>query len=116
MKKIHTKEIVKHYRTSLRNNMTGEERILWACLKGKKMGHLFYRQHSIDCYIVDFYCPARKLVIELDGSHHIDNKEYDEMRTKYLNSCGYKVIRFWNSEVKNNLRGVWKCIEENLRE
>ena len=64
---------------------------------------------------MDFYCAERKLVIELDGSQHLEQKEYDKVRTDYLKSAGLRVIRFSNKEIRNNLKGVWNGIEEGLR-
>ena len=64
------------------------------------------RGHAVGNYIPDFVCIEKKLIIELDGSQHLEREEYDEERTKYLNSLGYKVIRFWNNDVTNNIDGV----------
>ena len=95
--------------------MTEQEVILWSVLKNNKWGYKFRRQHSIDRFVADFFCPAKRLIIELDGSQHLDNKEGDQERTNYFESLGIKVIRFWNSEVKNNLNGVLIRIEDELR-
>ena len=95
--------------------MTEQEVILWSILKNNKWGYKFRRQHSIDNFIADFFCPVNRLIIELDGSQHLDNKEYDEERTNYFNNLGIRVIRFWNNEVKNNLNGVMIKIEDELR-
>ena len=80
----------------------------------KSFGYKFHRQHSIGNFIADFYCPTRKLIIELDGSQHLDNQEYDKERTEYFESLGIKVIRFWNNEINNNLNGVLMKIKEEL--
>jgi very-short-patch-repair endonuclease len=101
----------------LRKNMTDSEIILWSYLKGKQLqGYKFRRQHSIGSYIVDFYCPKLKLVIELDGERHGERKNitYDEVRTEYLNSLGIKVLRYWNSEIYNNIAGVIEDIIYHL--
>jgi len=95
--------------------MTEEEVILWSVLQNNKWGYKFRRQHSIDRFIADFFCPAKRFIIELDGSQHIDNKECDQERTEYFESLGIKVIRFWNNEIKNNLNGVMIKIESELR-
>jgi very-short-patch-repair endonuclease len=82
---------------ALRNNMTGTEQRLWAHLRGRKLeGWKFRRQHPIGEYIVDFACPAARLVIELDGySHGFDDQlNYDASRQRWLQSQGYKVLRF----------------------
>jgi very-short-patch-repair endonuclease len=95
--------------------MTEEEVILWSVLKNNKWGYKFRRQHSIGNFVPDFFCPLKRLVIELDGSQHLDNVEHDKERTEYLEDLGIKVIRFWNNEIKNNLNGVLIKIEEELR-
>jgi very-short-patch-repair endonuclease len=80
----------------LRNNMTVSERRLWSHLRGRKVeGWKFRRQAPIGNFIVDFVCPAAKLVIELDGFTHDDSKfDYDQRRQAWLESRGYKVLRF----------------------
>ena len=83
-------------------------------MRGKNFEYVFKRQHSIGRFIADFYCPTKNLIIELDGSQHLDNKEYDQERTWYFESLGIKVIRFWNNEVNNNLNGVLMKIKEEL--
>lgn len=71
-------------------------------------------QYPMGDYIVDFICREKKLIIEIDGGqHNIDeNIEYDSKRTEYLNSRGYKVIRFWNNDIDNNIEGVFIRLEE----
>ncbi|MBI5326248.1 MAG: endonuclease domain-containing protein [Ignavibacteriae bacterium] len=89
--------------------------MLWKELRNKKLvGHKIRRQHSIHVYIVDFVCYERRLVIELDGSVHDKLKEYDIERTKVLNDQGFRVIRFRNNEVMNNLDSVIKRIKHEL--
>ena len=80
------------------------------------MGVKFRRQHSIGMYIVDFCCPGKKLIIELDGFQHSDERDelYDKVRTSYLQRLGYTVIRFWNNEINVNLEGVLLEIETTL--
>lgn len=95
----------------MRNRATEEEKILWSCLKGGKLGHKFIRQYSIEGYVVDFYCPEKRLAIELDGEQHAQNLEYDNYRTKYLKAFNIKVIRFWNCEIKSNLTSVLRKIK-----
>ena len=94
------------YAIELRKELTPAERKLWALIRNDQLGVNFRRQHAIGNYIPDFVCIEKKLIIELDGSQHLEQEEYDEERTKYLNSLGYKVIRFWNNEVTNNIDGV----------
>ena len=76
----------------------------------------FRRQHAIGNFIVDFVSIKRKLIIELDGSQHLEQKEYDVERTTHLESRGYKVIRFWNNDVENDIDGVVRVIELALIE
>jgi very-short-patch-repair endonuclease len=91
----------------LRKEGTPAERKLWAYLRGNKLnGVYFRRQHAIGKYSADFCAIKAKLVIELDGSQHLEQDEYDEDRTKYLEEQGYKVIRFWNAQVMNDIEGV----------
>jgi len=90
----------------LRKGLTPAERKLWALIRNDQLGVNFRRQHAIGNYIPDFVCIEKKLIIELDGSQHLEQEEYDEERTKYLNLLGYKVIRFWNNDVMKNMDGV----------
>ena len=98
---------VLHRAGELRREATPAEKKLWARLRlmGEEGVH-FRRQHAIGSFIADFCMPRRKLIIELDGSQHLEQEEYDKERTKYLESQGYKVIRFWNNDVMNNIEGV----------
>lgn len=98
--------------------MTLAEVKLWNILKGREFtNYKFRRQHGIGPFIVDFYCPKLKLVIELDGSQHLEAKNiiYDRKRTKYFNSLNIKVIRFSNNEVLGNIAGVCMKIEDNIK-
>lgn len=102
----------------LRKELTPAEKKLWAYLRGNKLnGVSFRRQHAIGEYITDFVSIKKKLVIELDGGHHLEpqEKEYDAERTQYLESVGYKVIRFWNSQVEMDVEGVVRAIENVIK-
>ncbi|RIK28393.1 MAG: hypothetical protein DCC56_16530 [Anaerolineae bacterium] len=90
----------------LRKELTLAERKLWSVIRNDNLGVNFRRQHAIGNYIPDFACIEKKLVIELDGSQHLEQEEYDEERTKYLESLGYKVIRFWNNDVMKDIDSV----------
>jgi very-short-patch-repair endonuclease len=116
MTKIFNSKHLLRKRQRLRNNLTPQEIILWSKLRRNQMGCKFRRQHSIGNYIVDFYCPEKKIIIELDGCQHKREKDtkYDAKRTEYFNSLGIKVLRFWNNEVNESLEGVILKIEENL--
>ena len=105
-----------HRAGELRREPTPAEQKLWAHLRGNKLnGMKFRRQHAIGNYIVDFCAIKQKLIIELDGSQHLEQEEYDHERTAYLESQGYKVIRFWNNDVMNDIHGVLRVIDVTLR-
>ncbi len=91
----------------LRNNMTECEKMLWEKISRKQLNGLkFRRQFPIGRYIADFYNHEKKLIIEIDGSIHNQQKEYDKNREKYLEASGYNIIRFTNDEVINNINMV----------
>ncbi len=95
----------------LRKEPTPAEIKLWARLRGNKLnGVSFRRQHAIGNYVPDFCSPKAKLIIELDGSQHLEQEQYDKERTKYLESQGYSVIRFWNNDVFKGIDGVIRVI------
>ncbi len=114
--KFHTKRIFIERRRVLRSNATPQEILLWLKLRLKQLGCKFQRQHSIGGYIVDFYCAEKRLIIEIDGSQHLDNVEYDRVRDDYFESLDYKVLRFWNNEVNKNIEGVLLKIRSVLDE
>ena len=94
---------------NLRKNSTIQERRLWNLLKNRQFHNLkFKRQQPIGDYIVDFICKDAKIIIEIDGGQHNEpeNIEYDKSRTEYLNTLGYKIIRFWNNEIYENIEGA----------
>ncbi len=93
-------------RLFLRRNQTPQEIILWSKLRRGNLDLKFKRQFSVGPYVLDFYCPQKKLAIEIDGSQHLENKEYDTERTEYLSILGIKVLRFWNNEINANIDGV----------
>jgi very-short-patch-repair endonuclease len=77
-------------------------------------GFHFRRQHAIGPYIADFCAPRCKLIIEVDGSQHLGQEEYDAGRTQYLESMGFHVLRFWNSDIMNKIDDVMKAIQDEL--
>lgn len=101
----------------LRKELTPAERKLWSRIRNDQLGVTFRRQHAVGNFIPDFVCIEKKLIIELDGSQHSEQEEYDEERTKYLESLGYEVIRFWNRAVMKDIDGVllaiFRATEEN---
>jgi very-short-patch-repair endonuclease len=100
-----------------RQHSTQAEAKLWAYLRAHRLGGVhFRRQHVIGNYIVDFCAPRKMLIIELDGSQHLDNEKHDKERTAFLSSKGYRVLRFWNNEAIENINGVIIIIEQALSE
>jgi very-short-patch-repair endonuclease len=98
----------------LRRQATPAEKILWEYLRDRRLlGLKFRRQHPLGTYIVDFYCPAFRLVVEIDGEIHRYQEVDDQARTDQLEEKGYKVIRFWNFEVEQNLDTVLDTTAEN---
>ena len=102
---------------NLRKNATIQEKRLWNILKNKQFHNFkFKRQFPIGNYIVDFVCKEQKIIIELDGGQHNEPEhiKYDKERTSFLESKGYKVIRFWNNEIYENINGVILKLEQEL--
>jgi very-short-patch-repair endonuclease len=106
--------LIKEMRDSLKDNPTEAEKVMWEYLRNKKTGYKIRRQHIIDDFITDFVCLSKKTVIEIDGKIHLQQKEYDELRTARLNELGYEVIRFTNEEVFANPELVSLKIKEKL--
>lgn len=99
----------------LRLNLTPAENKLWSRLRAHRLGGVgFRRQHAIGNYITDFCTPSKMLIIELDGSQHLEQEEYDAERTAFLESKGYRVLRFYNNDVMKNIENVLEVIFENL--
>ena len=91
----------------LRQQQTDAEKLLWSKVRNRQLESLkFRRQVPIGSYIVDFYCHEYGLVVELDGSQHIQQAEYDQIRTNFLHAQGLMVLRFWNHQVLQNTDGV----------
>lgn len=98
----------------LRHDMTQAEKKLWYILRGKQLGFKFRRQQALDVYIADFVCLEKRLIVELDGGQHAERTEYDRKRTAYLESQGFRVLRFWNHDVLQNPEGVVTVLLEHL--
>ena len=100
----------------LRQNMTPAEALLWQELRTNKLaGWHFRRQQVIDGFIVDFYCHAASLIVEIDGGVHETQKEQDAERVAHLISRGFRILRVTNDEVNKDLQGVLQKILENLK-
>jgi very-short-patch-repair endonuclease len=101
----------------LHRDMTPPEAKLWAYLRAHNLAGVHFRnQHAIGNYVVDFCAPRRKLVIELDDSKNLEMETHDSGRTRFLESRGYKIIRFWNNDVMNDIEGVLERILIELEE
>ena len=114
---LYNKPHLKSQRKSLRKDLTIAEAFLWKQLKKSQFeGKKFRRQQSIGTYIVDFYCPEEKLVIELDGEVHnnIISSDYDDKRTEYMEANGIRVIRFENKQVFENFDMVMEAIRQTF--
>ena len=99
----------------LRRNPTEVERLLWQRLRFWQVGGFkFRRQQPLGDYIADFVCFEGLLIVEIDGGQHADQKDYDKKRDAWLRDQGFIVLRFWNSDVFQNMDGVLQVIRENL--
>ena len=112
-----TTKAIQERARELRREQTPSERKLWSHLRLKQLGGFkFRRQHAMGSYIVDFYCPARSLVVEIDGESHADREAYDAERTTWLEEQGLRVIRFTNREVHFEIEVVLEEILEACEE
>ncbi|MFH1946790.1 MAG: endonuclease domain-containing protein [Candidatus Magasanikbacteria bacterium] len=118
MEKIFNQSKHKDLRKILREDCTKSEAVLWKYLKGKQMGYRFRRQHGIGRYIVDFYCPKLKLIIEVDGYTHIDHDQYiyDMERENYLRSLGLVVKRYTGEQIFKHIREVYLDLQNICEE
>jgi very-short-patch-repair endonuclease len=100
----------------LRKNMTEAEKRLWYRIRNRQLSeHQFRKQVSFGSYITDFCCLKEHLVIELDGGQHAEITEYELRRRAYLEANGYRVLRFWNNEVFDNIEGILETIVRALK-
>ena len=96
-----------YHARQLRRDSTEAERVLWELLRNRQLGgHKFRRQTPIGPFFVDFVCMESRLIVELDGSQHQQQAQYDAERTQALESEGFRVKRFWNSEILTDLESV----------
>lgn len=101
----------------LRHQSTDAERMLWKYLRAHRMaGYKFKRQVVIEPYIVDFMCLEARLIVEADGGQHLEQVEDDLKRSRFLESLGYKVVRFWNHEILCDIHSVLERIHSCLIE
>jgi very-short-patch-repair endonuclease len=100
---------------NLRTQSTNAERLFWSKVRSHRLaGHKFKRQQPIGYYVVDFVCFESHLVVELDGGQHAANR-HDAVRDAWLCSKGFRVLRFWNSEVLGNIEGVLEVVLAELK-
>jgi very-short-patch-repair endonuclease len=104
------KAVLRQRARDLRKSSTDAERHLWYYLRANRLGFKFKRQVPIGQYIVDFACLEKRLIIELDGSQHMDNQIYDTKRTDWLKAHGFKVLRFWNHDIFQQTASVLEVI------
>ncbi len=111
-------KILKEFARDNRKNSTEAEKLLWQVLRNKQLGVQFRRQHAIDIFIADFICIAYKLIVEADGDYHNtpEQEEYDQQRTYMLENLGYKILRFTNDEIINNISQVVNTIKKAIAE
>jgi very-short-patch-repair endonuclease len=105
---------IMHHAGELRHNLTPAEQKLWTALRNDQLGVNFRRQHAIGPFVTDFCCIQKKLIIELDGGQHLEQEQYDQERSQYLQAKGYRVLRFWNKDALNDLNGVIAAIQAAL--
>ena len=104
-----------HFARKLRKNLTEAERRLWSHLRRRQLdGYKFRRQHPIDIYVCDFICLEDRVIVELDGSQHLDQAPQDLHRDAFLRSSGFRVLRFWNGDVLARTENVLETIFEAL--
>ncbi len=118
MNNLHNRKYLEERRKSLRKSLTPAEATLWKYLQRKQLkGRKFRRQHSIENYIVDFYCVSEKLIIELDGVIHLDfaQQNYDYERTQHLETLGFTIVRFENKLVFENIEEVLEEISSYFK-
>lgn len=118
MQKVHDRPELTKRRKELRNKPTQAEEFLWGYIKNRQLdGRKFRRQHSIDRFVVDFYCPEERLVVELDEQVHFteEGMKYDKERTKHIEKRFIKIIRFENQEVLYGIDNVLNEIRKHFK-
>jgi crossover junction endodeoxyribonuclease RuvC len=101
---------------ALRRDATEAEKRVWQRLRAHQPGAKFRRQQPIEGYVVDFVSFEHRLVIEIDGGQHSEDDEYEQARTRCLEANGFRILRFWNNDVMENIEGVFDRIVAALRE
>jgi very-short-patch-repair endonuclease len=116
MTKIHNIEQLKIIRRKLRKDLTPAEKIFWYKIRDTLVQYRFRRQHSIGQYVVDFYCAKLKLIIEIDGDSHTDEKQIiiDQQRNAYFEKLNLSTIRYNNRDIVNNMSGVFDDLMKKI--
>ena len=116
MQKIFNIKLQKKLRQKLRSERSVSEKLLWRQLSHSKLGYKFRRQQGIGNYIVDFYCPELKFIIEIDGATHETEKEldYDQKREDYFKSLGLQIKRYYNVAIKEGLDSVIRDLQDYI--
>lgn len=105
---------LKKFAQDMRKNPTDAEKKFWSIIKNKQTGYKFRRQQAINSqYIADFICFELRLIIEIDGSQHCDNVN-DTQRTLKMETEGFRIVRFWNNEVLQNLEGCYEILMQHI--
>jgi very-short-patch-repair endonuclease len=100
----------------LRRNLTDAERLLWEKLRYWQIdGCKFRRQQPLGCYIVDFVCLQKRLIVEVDGGQHAEQEHYDKERDAWIRDQDFRILRFWNNDVIHNIDGVMEIILKSLQ-
>ena len=100
-------ELMKARARSLRRKSTDAEILLWQHIRDRRLlGLKFRRQVPIGNYIVDFFCEDAQVIIELDGGQHMEQEQYDRVRSDWLTANGFRIVRYWNNDIANNLDAV----------
>jgi very-short-patch-repair endonuclease len=113
MTEHYNKSVLTQWRKALRKNLSKAEAIMWNHLSRRQMsGYKFRRQHSVDQYVLDFYCPELKLAIEIDGDSHFmpGAQEQDKTRQEHIEAFGIRFLRFTNEDVCKNVDGVCQTV------
>ena len=110
-------ELLKYRYRALRKKLTAAECKLWQKIRSRQIyNNKFRRQFVLGNYIVDFVCLEKRLIIEVDGGQHMENVEYDDQRDAWLKAQGFRVLRFWNNQVLNEIDSVLEVVTRNLNE
>ncbi len=100
---------------ALRKSQTAAEEVMWRKLRNRQLANCkFRRQHPFTPFIVDFVCLEKRLIVEVDGGQHFENRANDEKRTRFLETRGFRVLRFWNNEVLTDIDAVLERISQTL--